>query len=144
MSRISSSELLLQTLVEGAVLKAVDDLGGPEGASFIDIVRYISIRGLVDKTLDTNSFYSCLNRAVEKGLVSKLSNGKYKLKETPRRRRSSSRAASRRKSKRRSRSKNRSSSRRRTSSSSGRRRKRSSSGKERKRSPSKRRRSRRH
>lgn len=84
MSKLSSSELLLETQVEGAVLKAANDLDEPEGASFTDIVRYISIRGLVYKIPDANSFHLYLSSIVDKGLVAKLSNGNYKLKESAR------------------------------------------------------------
>ena len=124
-----------------AVKRAIRHLSESEGSSFVDIKKYLSSKYRDNRdVLDLTNIKQFLKNAVDTGVLLKLDNTKYKVKETARRRRSRSRSRSGGARRRRSRSRKRSGGRRRSRSVS-RKRRRSSSG--RKRSTSGRRRRRR-
>ena len=125
-----------------AVKRAIRHLDETGGSSFVDIKKYLSSKYQDNgDALDSTNIKKFLKDAVNAGTLLKLDNGKYKVKETARRRRSRSRSRSTGR-KRRSRSRKRSGGRRRSPSGS-RKRRRSSSGRRRRRSTSGRRRRRR-
>lgn len=71
-------EIEPQIDVEEATIRAVRHLGCSEdGASFDDIERYVS--PFFGGKNNWESIQSCLDSAVGKGIMSKLSNGKYKF-----------------------------------------------------------------
>lgn len=102
----------LKTDIEKAVMKAVLQLANSKGSSIADIQQYLLSKKLLSKVPDAKSIQLCVNTAVDKGLLVKLPNGRYKMKETGSGRRSRSRSRSKRKpNKTRSRSGKRSASR---------------------------------
>ena len=120
--------------VEKAILRVIRHLGDTKSVSVTNIQQYYLSKQRLNEMPDLKNIHLSLNNAVDKGLLKKLTNGKYKITEAARRRRSRSRSRSAGKSKRKSRSRKRSGSRKRRRSSSGRRRKRSAASRRRSRS----------